>query len=124
MSQFSTPNLRNVTKFNVSYCQIWKHHLKLVLKSSKLFNLVNGIEVLPTMPPPSPSSTIRHLLATRASSKNKWNDKDTNALIIITNCLKLNQVSHITSCLNTKATWDELCQLFEAQDSLTKIYIS
>jgi hypothetical protein len=123
MSYFSTSNLRNATKFDGSYFQVWKHNLKLVLKSDKLFNVVDGTEVLPTSAAPSLGGTVCHIPATGAGSKNEWHEKDTNALTIITNCLELNQVSHITSCSTAKAAWDELCRLFETQGFVTKMYL-
>lgn len=48
---------------------------------------------------------------------------DTQAKVIIINCLELNQVSHITSKETPKEAWEELCRLYEAQDSVTKMYL-
>jgi hypothetical protein len=89
MSQFNTSNLRNITKFDGSHFQVWKHNLKLVLKSEKLLNFVEGTK-LPCTPPPSPGGTIRHTPLRSVGGKASWNDKATNALTIITNCLELN----------------------------------
>ena len=115
MSQFNISNLRNVTKFNGSYIQVWKHNLKLVLKSEKLFSVVDGSEILPTTPPATPGGTITHTPANGAGSKDEWYTKDTNALAIITiawNSAKfhillhsLHQKMHGTNsvdCLNRK----------------------
>ncbi len=48
---------------------------------------------------------------------------DTHELIIIGNCLDNSQVSHISSCNTFKETWDEVFNLFEVHDLITKIYL-
>ena len=123
MSQFNISNFRDVTKFNGTYFQVWKHDLKLILKSEKLFSVVDGSEILPTTPPPTPGGTITYTSPTGVGSKDAWYTKDINALAIITNCLEPNQVSHITSLSTSKDAWDELCRLFESHDSVTKMYL-
>ena len=123
MSQFNISNLRNITKFGGSYFQVWKHNLKLVLKSEKLLKVVEGNELCPITPPPTPGGTVNHTPATGAGSKEQWLEKDTNALTIITNCLENSQISHITSSTTSKEAWDELSRLFESQDSVTKMYL-
>ena len=85
--------------------------------------MVDGSEILPITPPATPSGTVTHTLATSASGKDEWYTKDTNVLAIITNCLELSQVSHIIALSTSKEAWDELCQLFELQDSVTKMYL-
>ena len=121
MSQFNISNLRNGTKFKGSYFQVWKHNLKLVLKSEKLYSVVDGSEILSTTPPATPGGTITHTPANGAGSKDEWYTKDTNSLAIITNCLELSQISHITALDTSKDAWNELCRLFESQDSVTKM---
>lgn len=123
MSQFNTSNLRNIIFFYGSYLQVWKHNLKLELKYEKLLKVVEGTKLLPTTPPPSLSGIVSHTSTTIAGSKEEWHGKDTNALSIITNYLELNQLSDITSLSASKEASNEFCRLFEAQDSVTKMYL-
>ena len=94
-----------------------------MLGSKKLLKVVEGDEILPSTPPATLSGYIRHTPATGAGSKEEWYDKDTNALSIITSCLELSQVCNITTKTSSKAAWDELCRLYEAHDSITKMYL-
>ena len=57
------------------------------------------MEARPTTPL---RNRVIHTPATGASNKGKWDDKDTQAKVIITNCLELSQVSHITSKATSK----------------------
>ena len=52
-----------------------------------------------------------------------WEDKDTIALTIITNCLDNNIVSHIQSKLTSNEAWQELIRIFESHDVVTKMYL-
>ena len=97
---------------------------KISSQIEKLFSVVDGSEILPITPPATPGGTITHTPATGVGSKYEWYTKDTNALAIITNCLELSQVSHITMLSTSKEAWDELCRLFESQDSFTKMYLN
>lgn len=83
MSQFNSSNFGNISKFDGSYFQVWKHNLKLILKFDKLLKVVDETKVLPTTPSLNIGSTICHKPTTRHGSKNKWHDKDINALTII-----------------------------------------
>lgn len=123
MSQFNVVNLRNITKFDGTYFHVWKHNMKLVLKSEKLISIVEGNEVEPVTPPPTPGGTVNHTPVTGAGSKENWRDRDTQALTIITNCLEVSQVSHISSKESSKDAWEELIRLFEAHDSVTRMYL-
>lgn len=61
MSQFHISNLRNRTKFDGTYFQVWKHNLKLVLKLEKLLKLiVEGKEVLSSTTRATPGNRITH----------------------------------------------------------------
>jgi hypothetical protein len=62
------------------------------------------LEIEPISPPLSPN----HLPITWPNSIKKFQQKDTCALTIITNCLDNNQVSHINSCNTFEEAWDEL----------------
>ena len=123
MSQFNVTNLKNVAKFDGSYFHVWKHNLQSILQSKKLSNFVDGSELKPIMPPPTPGQSFTHTPRTRPASKAKWDEKDIQARIIIRNCLELNQISHIISKQTFKESWDELCWLYEAQDSVTQMYL-
>lgn len=72
MSQFDTSNLRDITNFDGSYFQVWIHTLKLVSKSKKWLKVVEGNELNPITPPPTPGGSVHHTPTTCARCKEKW----------------------------------------------------
>ncbi len=63
------------------------------------------------------------LVATRASSITKWDDKDTIAIQVINNCLDNNVVSNVQSIITSHDAWQELFRMFESQDVVTKMFL-
>lgn len=51
-----------------------------------------------------------------------WEDKDSLSLIMINNCLENTIVSHVQFYTPAHLAWQELINLFESHDDVTKIY--
>ncbi len=71
----------------------------------------------------TPGGTIHHLPPSELGNKDEFQQNDTHALIIIVDCLDNSQIFHISSCNTSKETWDEVFNLFEVHDSMTKMYL-
>ena len=117
-------DISDVTKFNGSYFNIWKHRLTLIFKVEKLWPLVSGIQPLPMAPTAAElAAGALALPLTGVGSINMWEDQDAIALTIITNCLEISIVSHIQSCTTSHLAWSGLISIFESQDIVTKMHL-
>jgi len=83
------------------------------LKIKKILKIVEKLEIKLVFCLATPGGTIHHLPPFELGSKDEFQQNDTHALIIITNCLNNIQVFHINSCNTSKETWDEVFNLLE-----------
>jgi hypothetical protein len=102
---------------------VWKYNKKLVIKSRKILKTIEGLEIELVFCLATLGGTIHHLPPIELGSKDEFQQNYRHALIIIANCLNNSQVFHISSCNTYKETWDEVFNLFEVHDSMTKMYL-
>ena len=117
-------DISHIPKFDGTYFHIWKHRLTLLFKSERLYSIVSGTEGKPVQP--SVAEILAGVVVPPANGLGSiinWEDKDTIALTIITNCLDNNIVSHIQSKLTSNEAWQELIRIFESHDAIAKMYL-
>ena len=115
-------DISHIRKFDGTYFHIWKHRLTLLFKSERLYSIVSGTEGKPVQP--SAAEILAGAVVPPGNGPGSiinWEDKDTIALTIITNCLDNNIVSHIQSKLTSNEAWQELIRIFESHDAVTKM---
>lgn len=123
--QYKIPDTKDYPKFDGgNYFNSWKHKVSLLLRTHKLWTIVEGTETKPI--PPTTAEIARGSVAlprTGAGSVMDWEERDVLALLIINNCLDNSLTCHIQRCETSKTAWDELLRLFQSQDPITKMYI-
>jgi len=111
---------RNMTKFDGTFFNVWKHHMILLFKAKRFWSIVEGTEPKPKAPTTIGAQTLP---TTGKGSLVEWEDRDTLALSIMNNCLKNLILCHIQHCKSSSSAWKQLCDMYETKDVISRMYL-
>lgn len=106
-----TENLSKIEKLHdVKQWTLWKFQIKIILKSIKAFEIVEGKKLRPS------GSTADNI-----KEREKWDDLDMRAQRIIVTTVSQQTLLHLVNCSMSKDMWEKLLSVFE-QKSETSVH--
>ena len=108
---YDIPSLEN----DGSKFQTWMYHIMTVLDICRLVGLINGTEVMPTLPAgikPEDAAAIQEKI-------NDWKHRDKEALAQITLTLKDEPLSGVIHAVSAADVWDKLLRRYEGKGKQT-----
>ena len=101
--------------------EMWKFQIRVLLKSNKVLNIVNGISTI--SPAPIPVQGVDGAEAQNAAAQieyqrslTDWEDKDANAQKCIITSLDKKPTFHVMNCETSKEMWDKLHAIYEGKN--------